>query len=61
MSEAEIRRRVYGAIASWLGRGCCINSDDPEFIDAVWPVQEKIRIELVLKASPPGTARGTEG
>lgn len=47
---ASLRRQIYGALSSYLTQACIIDTGNPEYMDALFPVQEKMAAEFRAKA-----------
>lgn len=49
-NKASLRRQIYGALSSYLDQACIIDTCNPEYMDALFPVQQKMAIEFRAKA-----------
>ena len=49
-NKASLRRQIYGALSSYLDQACVIDTCNPEYIDALFPVQQKMANEFRAKA-----------
>lgn len=49
-NKASLRRQIYGALSSYLDQACVIDTSNPEYMDALYAVQEKMAEEFRTKA-----------
>lgn len=50
-TKREVRGMIYGAISAWLHRGCCVDTNNPQFHDLAEPIQKEIAKALERKAN----------